>query len=197
MPINEMLDALEQDGKEACQKILSDARAEAKRIIEEIEEAGAEREKALLAETKKKLEKERSKAFKKSNFSVNKIITEKKEELIETLFNKLEDDIKAKLTSSDSPDIFKKLAVEAIACLKTSQKEIIVSVNKKDIDSAKKVLGELNVQYSIDDGLDTVGGLKVKSFDGKIAVDNTFESRANKAKQLLKSEINNLLFGVK
>lgn len=196
MPINEMLAALEQEGKEHCQKILADARAQAKQKIKETEEAGLELEKQLVAEADSKLEKERSKAFKEANFSVNKSIIEKKEELIKQLFKKLNDTFQSRMQAS-SADTFKKLAIEAIDRVKTGRKEVIVSVNKKDIENAKRVFNQLDVEYKVDNNLNTIGGLIIKSADGKITVNNTLESRAQKAQQLLKPQIITLLFGEK
>jgi len=195
MPIEEMLAALEQEGNEHCQKILSDARAQAKKTIEEEEKAGKELEKTLMADIDKKLEVERSKATKAAYFNINKAVAEKKEELIEKLFGKLNESMFSNNKGS-SREILKKLANEVLDLVK-SEEEILVSVNQGDADDIKEILDSLGVKYRFENSQSINGGLKVKTADGKITVDNTFESRALKAQQLYKPEIIEMLFGGK
>jgi len=198
MPINEMLAALEEEGKEVCKKILSDARVQAKQVNKDAEDAAAFLEQELIEEADTKLNLERSKVFKVANFSVNKVVIEKKEEMIKSLFDKITETIKVQMQDSNSSrNILKELTNEAVSIIKSDKKELIVSVNKKDIDNAKQIFDDLNIQCRIEDNSDIISGLKIRTADGKIAVDNTIESRAQKAWQLLKPEIVDLLFGEK
>jgi len=196
MPIEEMLAALEQEGKDHCQKILSDARAQAKKTIEEEEKAGKELEKTLMADADRKLEIERSKATKAAYFNINKAVAEKKEGLIEKLFGKLNESL-VNNNKGSSSEILKKLADEVIDLVKTSDEEVLVSVNEKDVDNVKGILNSMGIKHRFENNQSISGGLKVRTADGKISVDNTFESRALKAQQLYKPEIIEMLFGEK
>ncbi len=199
MPINEMLAALEEEGKEVCKKILSDAGVQAKQVDKDAEDAAASLEQELKEEADVRLDLERSKALRAANFSVNKAVTGKKEEMIKSLFDKITEAIKVQTQDSNSSrNILKELTNEAVSIIKSDKKELIVSVNEKDIDNAKQIFNDLNIiQYRIEDNSDVISGLKIRTADGKIAIDNTMESRAQKAWQLLKPEIVSLLFGEK
>lgn len=199
MPINEMLAALEEEGKEVCKKILSDAGVQAKQVNKDAEDAAASLEQELKEEADVRLDLERSKALRAANFSVNKAVTGKKEEMIKSLFDKITEAIKVQTQDSNSSrNILKELTNEAVSIIKSDKKELIVSVNEKDIDNAKQIFNDLNIiQYRIEDNSDVISGLKIRTADGKIAIDNTMESRAQKAWQLLKPEIVSLLFGEK
>jgi V/A-type H+-transporting ATPase subunit E len=91
------------------------------------------------------------------------------------------------------PEIFKKLAVEAIRAL--DLKKFTVHVDKQDGNLCKKTMADLNHSCEIIPDLQTMGGLIVSSPDGLITISNTVESRLERGKELLKLEVYSVLSG--
>jgi len=91
------------------------------------------------------------------------------------------------------PEIFKKLAVEAVRAL--GLEKTIVHIDKKDENLCKKTMADLNQSCEIIPDLETVGGLIVCSPDGSITISNTVESRLERGKERLKLEVYSVLAG--
>ena len=64
---------------------------------------------------------------------------------------------------------------------------------RQDIEDISK---EINARISISDGLDTgMGGVIVRTADGRIEVDNTFEKRFERFSDTLRADVIKTLFG--
>lgn len=193
MALQEMIKDLEEQAREAGEKILADARVNAKKILEEAEKEGEELCEESLNRVKQNLEVEKAKILGSANFYVQKRIIKTKEQIIGELFSKLGKTIEKELNSGSQEAIFKELADEALSKIK-SQK-IKVFVNGKDKALAKKLLADNGLDYQLQDNLKSIGGLKVESEDGRIAIDNTIETRLQKIRQFYEPIIIANLFG--
>jgi V/A-type H+/Na+-transporting ATPase subunit E len=91
------------------------------------------------------------------------------------------------------PEIFKKLATEAIGS--AGLERCVVHIDKLDEKLCKKVMTTLNHSCEIVPDLQTVGGLVVNSSDGLITFSNTVESRLERGKERLRLEIYSVLSG--
>jgi V/A-type H+-transporting ATPase subunit E len=124
-----------------------------------------------------------------------------KEEVIEAAFTKATDQLKG-IASSDSEeydDSLTKMIKEAVDEL--GAKDLIIQLNEKDTQKFKSQLDENVSTFQIDDvnfqlgePIDTIGGAIVKTKSGDIEVNNTIESRLERFKSILRSEVANVLF---
>jgi vacuolar-type H+-ATPase subunit E/Vma4 len=81
------------------------------------------------------------------------------------------------------------------AVLELEGKEIRLHIDKRDEDLCKKLLPELRLNCEIVTDITSAGGVNASTKDEKFIVFNTIESRFEKAKGVLKSEIFTILYG--
>jgi V/A-type H+-transporting ATPase subunit E len=87
----------------------------------------------------------------------------------------------------------KALILETLQELKAE--ELIVHIDQRDEALCRKLLRDLQKNCEIMPDLECAGGLNVTTKDGRYIIYNTFDSRLEKAKKVLKSEIYSTLFG--
>lgn len=73
-------------------------------------------------------------------------------------------------------------------------KNAVAGSAEKDSGIVKKIASVLNVAVD-EKGLATAGGVVIKSKDGKIRVDNTFEGIISRNKDVLRKDVAEILFG--
>ena len=192
--------------------IMSEAQGKADIIMQEanaeIAEINANAEKTAEAEKTKILENGK----KQSDMRYQQIISEAKmnarraelgakEEVIEASFAKANDQLK-EIASSDGEeydDALSKMIKEAVDEL--GGNDLILQLNEKDTNKFKSQLDSNVSTFQIDDinfqlgePIDTIGGAIVKTKSGDIEVNNTIESRLERFKSILRSEVASVLF---
>lgn len=195
--------------------ILSDAQIKADAIIQE-----AEKEAALIEEEGGKeaaLEKERiiENAKKQSSLKYQQLISEAKmnarraelesrEKIIESAFLKAEDELQ-KIASTSSED-YKESLIKIIteASVEIGGGDLILSLKEDDFSKIKDMIPSIEkdveeksgnkTTLEMGDPINTIGGAVVKTKDGNIEVNNTIESRMQRFKKILRSEVAKILF---
>lgn len=191
MKLDKMLKALEAEAKESADKVIAEVKAQAKEILAEAKKNGEEQADRVLEKVNQKLKLEQSKTLSNANFEAKKAVLEAKEEVIEKLFAKTKKEAAQDLGSD--AEFFKGLAKEALS--KFDGQEVKVLVNPKSKDMAEKVMSEIGGHFSVENSLNSIGGLKMISQETKVIVDNTIESRLEKVRQLYEPQIISELFG--
>ena len=69
----------------------------------------------------------------------------------------------------------------------------IIHIDKRDLELCREILKERGLDREVVGDLNTAGGVRITTADGKITVDNTIESRFERAKEILRQEIFSLL----
>ncbi|MEM2110047.1 MAG: V-type ATP synthase subunit E family protein [Candidatus Odinarchaeota archaeon] len=194
-------------------KILSDSRLKAEAIINKAREDYEKNLKEYRENIKRKyesaIENAESEAkqvierkIAETKVYVNRIMLDKKEEIIEKAFSKAFD----KLKTIVKTDKYRKFIEEMIY---TTAKhmgggELIVLVNKETVIEnhtlekiSQKVSKELGVKTNIKLGkenLQAIGGVVMKNKEGDIEVNNTFEALIERAKSSIRSKVAKTLF---
>lgn len=87
----------------------------------------------------------------------------------------------------------------ARACSEVGGEHVVLRANRRDLQFLRSKIGELSKKVgkriSIGEPIQTIGGLKVESEDGKTAVDQTLESILSRNRERIRSEIVQLLRG--
>jgi V/A-type H+-transporting ATPase subunit E len=79
--------------------------------------------------------------------------------------------------------------------------DIIIECLKKDVDFFKKQIESLSLKYNkkikVQSNLkNSMGGFKIKSYDGTVTLDNTIDSRIERLKPLIRKNIAQILRGM-
>ena len=180
--------------------IIQDANAEVSAIQAQAEKT-AEAEKAKILENGKKQSDMRyQQIISEAKMNARRAELGAKEEVIEAAFDKATNDLKsiASSGSEEYDDSLTKIIKEAVD--EIGGKDLIIQLNEADTEKFKSQLDSSStfqiddVKFQLGEPIDTIGGAIVKTKNGDIEVNNTIESRLDRFKSILRSEVANVLF---
>ncbi len=189
--IEDLKKKLREEAREKAEKIISRAKEEAEKIIKEAEKKWkekAERERArAINEAKNQAQIIISEAKRKARITISSV----KNDVLEELFNNVENMIKNR-KGFDIKASLKNLLEEALQYIDKPAKIIINPVDK---EAVKEILTEKSLNdVEIIESDNIIGGLIIESKDGK-RVDNSYNTRLERARSVLAPLINKELWG--
>lgn len=193
-------------------KIIGDANLKAQQIAKEAEdEAEAKRKKAkergerikhnLIEESKKLVEQERRRKIADATIKARTL----KLETMETLIAKAFEEAEKKLDSFDErkyAEVLEKMIAEACAELGTSEVKAMISeqdakkISRERIEKEAEKTSGKKVKVEFEAKKDSSRGAVVRTGDGSIYIDATFETRLSLVRQNSRVEIAKILFGL-
>ncbi len=192
MALNDMLKALEDDGKQQQSDIMETARIQARDIIKAAESQAGDIKSAHVDKMNKVIKEETTKLLAEAKTSVDREVNRTKDDVIEDLFDKAHERLRAVRSSKDYPGIFRELADEALS---QADGALIIHVDPRDQKIAEDVLSKSKADYKLETDLTSQGGVEITAEKGRITISNTLESRADRARRFLKSEVAASVFG--
>ncbi len=187
MGLEELRKAIEDQAEKAETVVLADGKAEASRIIEEAKQQAEE----LVVKARVEAEaakKDEARKISSANLRARRIVAEAEEAVIERTLSGLLARL-GKMHSTHKTEYAKAFGLLAKQAL-TEMPGAKIRCAKRDAALAKK-FGKLG------EPIETAGGLLAESTDGRIRIDNTFESLIEERRDALKQEAHELLFGGK
>jgi vacuolar-type H+-ATPase subunit E/Vma4 len=200
---------VEESMKALSRSVLDQARSEAKEIIANAqinadakrksaqEQAATERSEAL-QRALRNAQDIRSQAIAAAKFEAQKLLLERREKLLEEVFNTAQQNLVTLPERKDYDQIIRHLIKEAIKILNADTVRIRADsysqnyLTKKALDEIQK---ETNVQIHIGAALDHGTGVIVETMDEHRRYDNTLEARLSRLKSALRSSVYHLLMG--
>ncbi|MHC1567732.1 MAG: V-type ATP synthase subunit E family protein [Candidatus Syntropharchaeia archaeon] len=203
MGVEEIIKKIEEDMEIEKKNILEEAKKKAEKIIDQIKKEAEEKKKAVIEKGEKEAILEEQRIIADAKLRAKKLKWDVREEIVRSVFDnarkRIMDVRKDGFGDKNYSEILKGLIKEA--AMSTGGKDLVVLMNKddssfiskKDIEDISK---EINARISISDGLDTgMGGVIVRTADGRIEVDNTFEKRFERFSDTLRADVIKTLFG--
>jgi len=193
MPIDDLLQSVEVSAKERMQEILDRAKSESEDIIKEAKLREETLRKQHLEDAKKTVDFERVKTTTALKEEQKMRISKVKDEIFQRAFS---DTRKKLLSMRNDPSYEATLQALTREVLGEMEgKEATIHIDRRDESLTRKILSDLKVNSKIVTDLDCSGGLTIQSSDGTFTVLNTFESRLERAKELIRSDIFSILYG--
>lgn len=192
MALNDMLKALEEDGKQQQSDIMETARVQARDIIKSAEAQAGDIKTAHVDKMNKIISEETTKLVSEAKTSVDREINRTKDDVIEDIFDKAHDKMRSVRSMKEYPAIFDALMQEALS---QADGSIIVHVDPRDKKLADEVLSKTDSDYRLETDLSSQGGVEITAENGRITISNTIESRLDRARRFLKSEVAATVFG--
>jgi len=188
--IDRIIERIKRESEAKVKEILDSANTEAENIRKRNEK-----------ETKKMVEKIEQEYEKGAVVIRNTIISGAKieskriqlyarEDIINECFRRSE----KKLANMEGKEYEKFLNRSIKEGVDTIGKNAVAGSAEKDSGIVKKIASVLNIAVD-EKGLATAGGVVIKSKDGKIRVDNTFEGIISRNKDVLRKDVAEILFG--
>jgi V/A-type H+-transporting ATPase subunit E len=187
-----------EDIKKEAEKIIRDAEKKGEENLREAREEAEKTRTRLLAEAKEKGETEKKKMKSLTEMEIRNKLLQAKEELVNTVFDKALARLKQFVKSESHHGYLLKSIQEAVQ--KIDSNTLIVYVNSEDREwlaqgKLDKLSGKLGVKLVLADETENcLGGCIVKTPDGKMSYDNTFEKRLQLLKPALRIKVAKILF---
>ena len=190
--------------KEAEQKtaeILSEAKKQAQVILSEARSEAEKEEKRRLAEVKVQGQQIYEEVLAAGRLRARKELLQRKENLINEVFKEAEKKLKAYASTKKYESDLVRIAVEA--CKKLGSASVIIRANKKDLQLLKKHRAKIEkasknhgqpVKLTFGKPIQSMGGVKVSTPDGKMEIDDTFEGKLKREFDALRVKIAKILF---
>jgi V/A-type H+/Na+-transporting ATPase subunit E len=188
-----------EDVKKEATKIILGAENEAQEILKKAKEDADKTYADLLADAQSKGEIGKRKMKSSTEVEVRNRLLRAKEELVNTAFDEALIRLNEFVQTESYHDHLLKLIQEAVKDIDSDT--LVVYVNSKDREwllnnNLDKLSEKLRVKLILaDEAENSIGGCIIKTPDGKMSYDNTFESRLQLLRPVLRVRLAEMLFG--
>ncbi|ASJ06294.1 V-type ATP synthase subunit E [Thermococcus pacificus] len=197
-----IIQEINREAERKIQYILSEAREEAEKIKAEARKRAEAKAEWILRKARTQAEIEKQRIIANARLEVRKKRLQIQEELIREVIKALRE----RLSELPEEEYFPMLVDLAASAVKELGAEsVVVRSNERTLkllserlDEFRKELAEKldgEVEISLGEPINTIGGLVVETLDGSVRVDNTFEARIERFEGELRAEIAKALFG--
>ena len=187
MAYDELVRSMEVAADQKNSETLERASRDAEEIIRDAEKRASVVREGYLQDARHRAGVERNRLMYLTNEEIKAFITREKEELFSKVFLVALEKLSVFRESPRYPELFQKLLDEAV--LETGTEEYVLHIDRRDLRTCELIRTRHQIPPVILTDLECAGGLSLASSDGKITLDNTVESRLEKAKSAYKLEI--------
>jgi len=197
-----IIQEINREAEQKIQYILREAREEAEKLKEEARKRAEARAEWILRKAKTQAEIERQRIIANAKLEVRKRKLAVQEEYIRRVIEELKNRL-ANLPDEEYFPILVELTAKAVeelgsdsVVLRSNERTLKLIVERLS-DFKEKLAGRLGkqVEVTIGEPVQTIGGVIVESPDGSVRVDNTFEARIERFESELRAAIAKTLFG--
>jgi V/A-type H+-transporting ATPase subunit E len=201
---NKIVSSIMSEAQSKADAIIQEAEKEASLILEEGErETTSEREKILENASKQSAMKYQQ-LISEAKMNSRRAELEAREEVIETAFKNAEEELQkiAAGSSEEYKESLKKIIKEA--SVEIGGGDLVLSTKEEDTAKIKDSIPSLEKEIEavtgnkttleIGENIRTIGGAVIKTKNGDVEVNNTFEARMMRFKKSLRSEVAHVLF---
>lgn len=190
-----------KEAEEKAATIIKEAKEQANAIIDAARINAEEEEKRKLAEATAKGQQIYREILAQAKVEAKKEILKKKELLIKEAFKEAEERLRKHSLAAEYKEDLIRITVNA--CKKLDATDLVITANQRDLKtlkSSKETIerelerGNRKIKISFGEPIQTAGGVRVKTADGRIEVDETFEGIIQKQFELLRVKVAKILF---
>jgi len=193
MPYDDLISAVKASAQERMKEIQDRAQAEAQKIRKDAEERAQSIRSASLEGAAQGIKLEKSKLISKVGAEKRMALAKVKDDLFQQVFARAAQQMASARTHPGYRASFKKMVSEAMEEL--AGEEVRVHIDPRDEPLCREILKEMQRNCEVVTDLTTMGGMNATTADERLMVFNTIESRLERAKELMKSEIMSTLYG--
>ena len=193
MSIEQLIESVEVSAGEKITELRQKAGRDAAEITKEAEGKDGIIKKRHLDMVKRAVEMERNKSLAKIKEETRMQFTRAKDDVFKKAFSEAQKILSSARSHADYENNFRKMLHEVL--LELEGEEIQMHIDKRDETLCKNILSELKLNCDVVTDITCAGGLNANTKDGRFIVFNTIESRIEKVKALLKSELFTTLYG--
>ena len=201
---DKIVESIKSEAQEKADKIIQEAEAEVATINSDAEKTAEAEKNKILDNGKKQSDMKYQQIISEAKMNARRAELGAKKEVIEAAFAKATENLKVKASSDDKEYSESLIKMIKEAACELGGGDLIVQVKESDIANVEGQLKQLSSDIATKTGVSTtltmgesinaIGGVILKTKNGDIEVNNTIESRLDRFKGLLRSEVANVLF---
>jgi len=193
LAVEDILRALEDKAANRIEVVKTEAQQRVNEIMGEAEKDAAHTRRMRLKKIENSIRSESTSIVYSASLEAKNELIRAQEEVVDEAFKLAGERLSDLRDRDDYPEVFEVLLDE---CLEYMDGEILLQVRKDDRTLLEKLMADKKVPYRIAEApLEASGGLIASSADGKVDIQNSFESRLSKAKEKMRLEVSNVLYG--
>ncbi|MDF2957023.1 MAG: Archaeal/vacuolar-type H+-ATPase subunit E/Vma4 [Candidatus Alkanophagales archaeon MCA70_species_1] len=198
----EIVNRIREEGEKERERILNEAKERAKKIIEDAKAEAERSKKRAMEEEERRAETEKRRIIQTARLEARRKKWMAQEEMIKEVMNKAVEKIKEVKEKGFGEykydEILRNLIKVSAMSAGGGDLEVILSeedarfISKKDLDEISKDLGA-SLTLS-EERVKSIGGVIVRTKDGRIAVNNTFEKRLERLSDAIRDKVAAIMF---
>jgi vacuolar-type H+-ATPase subunit E/Vma4 len=193
LALDDILRALEDTAEKRIEAIEQDAQQQINETISEVKKDASRTKRLRLKKIEDAIKSECTGIIYSASLKAKNELIKAQEETVDEAFRLAEQRLSDLHSNKEYPKVFELLLDE---CLEVFDGEVVLRVRPDDKTLVDSLMADRQVPYSISETpLEASGGLIASTPDGEVVVYNSFESRLSKAKETLRLDISNALFG--
>ncbi|MHC1565760.1 MAG: V-type ATP synthase subunit E [Candidatus Syntropharchaeales archaeon] len=194
MGADEIIKKIDERASAEVDKIIQDANTRREKILDEARREAEHKKQVILERGEKEAILEKQRILADAKLKARRLRWDAQEDLVSQVLDAARNKVSKVRDDPKYGDILKVLIQEAASSIGEDELEVLLA----DGDSVdlEQISGELGIKLSLSDKkIGGMGGVIVRTRDGRIEVDNTFERRMERFTELLRTEITATLFG--
>lgn len=194
-------DDILKEAKEKAAGIIEAAKKEARTLVDAARFGAKEEEERKTEEARARGKHVYDGVLAEGRMRAKREVLQKREELIKEVFREVEKKLQAHASSKEyEKDIVR---IATAACKKLGQDDVVIRANRRDLkfleESKDQITRELGkgvkkVNVSFGEPIQTIGGVKVGTADGRVEIDGTFEGKIRREFEGLRIKVAKVLF---
>jgi V/A-type H+-transporting ATPase subunit E len=179
-----------------AETIVCSAKKEAQTILDAARFSARESEELEIKKAKDEGKQEHDQMLAEGKMKIKREMLKKREDLINDVLREAEGSLKKYVSSKEYGTKLVQMATEA--CKKLGSNQAVIQVNRRDLKTLEKerekITRQMGCSPTFGEPIQTIGGLKATTPDGKIVIDETFESRMRREFEPMRIKIAKILF---
>ncbi len=194
--VEKIVKKINEDAEAEASKILNEARTQAEKIKRDANVEADEIYSEILPKYEREAEQEKQRIVANAKLRARKAVLDAREDVIKLAFNAAGTKLQ-KLPKKDYTKVLEKLILEGVEAIDADTVVIARKEDSRAITSAllKRVSEKTGFKVTkAREYINAMGGVVLRSSDGKIEVNNTFETRLERFRDELRKEVAEVLF---
>lgn len=186
-----------REAKDKSSEIIRAAKHEAKVMLDAARFGAREEEENEVKEARAQGKQVQEQLVAEGRMKAKRAMLQKREGLISEVFKAAEEKLR---TYASSEEYEKDLvSITAGACERLGQDNVVIRANRRDLKTLEKVKDQImrelgNSSVSFGEPIQTIGGVRIATSDGKVEIDETLEGRMRREFEALRVKVAKVLF---
>lgn len=186
MSLEHILEVLTAKAQTEITRIEEEAAGQVRSILDQAEAEAVEIREQHIAAVLPRIESERARRINAAKLTAQRLVLEARESMVKAAFDAAGEELASIRENSTYPAVLEALMNEVFDELGTRVKFV---VDPRDAGLVRRLLDRRGLDLGIEPALNTWGGVVGHSSDGRLTVDNTLETRLERARRRLRGEV--------